>query len=694
MNGIYAWVDWFQELAKKVADGTPEQLAKRAKQVKWIDEDSKLHQLLQYGDDNIDPFSFVYTISARRGNKSQSRIVHSISEEFDLQAEFPVELDAAFYFPRGYPGNTLSHKDGAGNPELLWRLFRHALLGVEEVRGEDFDHALKIGNVAINKLTQTLFLINPKEFSPCDDSTRQYMGADLPKNPSWNDYRHGLTRLHDAFPECEPYEINLFTYSTYSKELKPSSKFFQVSTDIFYDGKDHWKDFESNSWVCAPGPAFNVPFGKEIPDSSARYPLSSPTRGDIMLVHQRNKGKGIGVVWRNEYQERLSADCKMQVIWLNKNQAAVQGLRAGGRWFSQALKSKTAFRGCAAYQQTLALLEKFCHSNGGDIKEHDQPLNQILYGPPGTGKTWKTVNLALQIVDGRLEDAHDLDAFQKRKFNQEDLSGNIAMVTFHQNFAYEDFVEGIRPVLDREQEGLRYTLHEGLFQQIAHAARERPEENFVLIIDEINRGNIARIFGELITLIEDSRRIGNPEETEVTLPYSKESFGVPSNLYLIGTMNTADRSIQLLDTALRRRFKFVEMMPEPYHQDMAKIEGLECGQMLSSMNERIAVLLDREHQIGHTYLLGVQDMVELSDRFRTQIFPLLQEYFFDDWSKIKKVLGKSPFVVDKEIRDDLVEDNSTDDEQRMYGRLADDRPEWESPDAYRKIYDTNTNTAG
>lgn len=260
------------------------------------------------------------------------------------------------------------------------------------------------------------------------------------------------------------------------------------------------------------------------------------------------------------------------------------------------------------------------------------------------------------------------------------------MVTFHQNYAYEDFIEGIRPVLNDEAGDLRYELRDGIFKQIAKAAGEERDRWFVLIIDEINRGNIAKIFGELITLIEDSRRLGREDQTKVTLPYSNKPFGVPDNLYIIGTMNTADRSIQLLDTALRRRFVFVEMMPEPEHERISTdVEGVDCQRMLKTMNERITALLDREHQIGHTYLLDVDTMDNLSDVFQNKIFPLLQEYFFDDWSKIRVVLGGNSFVSERDAPR-LPADLEQGEGRKLYERLPSDDPRWKASEGYRQIY--------
>ncbi|MBD2756456.1 McrB family protein [Spirosoma validum] len=264
----------------------------------------------------------------------------------------------------------------------------------------------------------------------------------------------------------------------------------------------------------------------------------------------------------------------------------------------------------------------------------DQPHNLILFGPPGTGKTF---------------------ALQPYLRNE-----NSSLITFHPSYSYEEFVEGIRPEANNGQ--ISYRVQKGIFHKaclsainqagystLADCLNDTPENRshklrkapaHYLLIDEVNRANVASVFGDLITLLEADKRLGADHELWVTLPYSRERFGVPINLFVVATMNTTDRSIALLDIALRRRFAFREMLPDP--SILGTVEGIDLAQLLRMMNERIEYLLDRDHQIGHAYLTCVETLSDLCTAFRDRIIPLLQEYFFNDWSKIQLVLGDNP----------------------------------------------------
>lgn len=277
-------------------------------------------------------------------------------------------------------------------------------------------------------------------------------------------------------------------------------------------------------------------------------------------------------------------------------------------------------------------------------------VNTILYGPPGTGKTYNSIKYAVDTIDRKFNrDSAKTYTDYVNKFNELKAVGQIAFTTFHQSYGYEEFIEGIKPVLGdiSEKNELSYKISDGMFKEFCNKAASDRSNKYVFIIDEINRGNISKIFGELITLIEDSKRAGEDEAMSVTLPYSQEYFSVPENVYILGTMNTADRSIALMDTALRRRFEFIEMMPKEKLLTDIVIDNVNVKKMLETMNRRIEALYDREHTLGHAFFMPLKNekkatINQLASIFKNKIIPLLQEYFYEDYEKIMLVLGINP----------------------------------------------------
>lgn len=273
------------------------------------------------------------------------------------------------------------------------------------------------------------------------------------------------------------------------------------------------------------------------------------------------------------------------------------------------------------------------------------PLNCILYGAPGTGKTYATAQCALAIVESKpVEDV----AAQPRtdvmaRYNRYIEDGRIIFTTFHQSYAYEDFIQGMRPDPLAVGGGLHFKTVDGVFKELADRAFEDPDNDYVIIIDEINRANISKVFGELITLIEEDKRWGEMNAIRVTLP-SGDVFAVPNNLYIVGTMNSADKSISLIDTALRRRFAFIEHQPKP-----ELIQDDTLRKALETLNKGISEeLRSTDLLIGHAYFIN-KTAADLEEIMNRNIIPLLYEYFFDDRKKVLAHVNKAIEGLDLEV---------------------------------------------
>lgn len=296
------------------------------------------------------------------------------------------------------------------------------------------------------------------------------------------------------------------------------------------------------------------------------------------------------------------------------------------------------------------------------LQTHAPPDSKtVLYGSRSgavlfdkeTDSTWRLL-ADWREADPDLAEAVDAILTTGGTTAESPVQSRLTFVTFHPSYSYEDFVEGIRPVPSEEdEEQVAFRVKAGIFKEVCREAHANPGVRHALFIDEVNRANLAKVLGELIALIEPSKRVeagstpGTGKGLWVRLPMSRELFGVPANLDIYATMNTADRSIALMDIALRRRFQFIETPPLPERIKGSDGNGgieadgvrIDLPLLLRTINSRIEYLLDRDHCVGHAYLLEVKSVDDLRACFRDRLIPLLQEYFFEDWGRIRRVLG-------------------------------------------------------
>ncbi|HEY3588779.1 MAG TPA: AAA family ATPase [Buttiauxella sp.] len=568
----------------------------------------------------IDPFTF-FAMLMKFNGKNRTALFEQLLPHIDSTLQVPTDFDGV---PNTNPMKvwlfSYKLKREPGCIATLWDVFLKAKDG--NIDSALFEKALAIHNTGFPKLTQCLFYCYPDLYLPIDTQLRPWLTARNIRVPkaNWHEYESCLEQVRRLDAGTFP-EISLAAWLEGSK------------TTINGAGVVEWLDktYPGTKTGTKHIAAFTCPNGRQIAldpktKQGAKVFIDTCPPEDLNLIYYAYKADDTRNHHLSQHASSLAVGHPAWYITISN----IETLQILCEWYEslsndEAIDEPDQDNGTKAFSATAF------------------PLNQILFGPPGTGKTWDTSSLAVQIIDGKNAVEWPRDQIKKR-YDVLVKAEQIVFTTFHQSFSYEDFIEGIRA--ETKDGIIHYKIEDGVFKKLATEATKNPNQTYVLIIDEINRGNISRIFGELITLLENSKRLGAEDEQGAILPYSKERFSVPQNLHVIGTMNTADKSLTQLDLALRRRFDFHEMLPQPALLNGIEIEGLNIEELLTIINQRIEVLLDKDYLIGHCYFLPLEKCENdserlklLADIFRNKLLPLLQEYFFDDYQRIGWVLN-------------------------------------------------------
>lgn len=831
MNG-FAWTEFYSEFASLVLDfeNDREKLIEKIKQV-YTNAKIKL-PTLEKGNNivDIDPFTIFGLFNKGITIENRIAILTQIKDLFDVSAEVPSDFDgipvlnnmsATFYHFIG--------DRGANDIDNLWKLFRCAVNYADKKESqEDFVNAfnlvVKQKGVSWN-ITMGLYWIRPFTFINLDARNRKLLENNqsrfkpdldvvklLKHMLTAQDYLLLMNKVKDIMTEYETFPD--LSFDAWETSTKDSDAFYGENNDYWpslaeYDprlSKEDWKKYLLEVEIPQhPSPMKMLKGIIELGGEASCKQLSQKYGGHptvyvgctTSLGRRIKKYFNLPPCMDGEQERFFPIPFYGKAVDDEDGHSYIYKIRPK---LLEALKELDLSKFTPYYEEGDEAME---------IATTNVAKNTILYGPPGTGKTYNTVVYAVAIIENKTVEAIKDEPYSTvfERYNKYKADGLIEFTTFHQSYGYEEFIEGIKPIMDNtddEQADIQYQVTSGLFksfcdkagspilkqaktdiglnasptiwkvslegtgenptrtecmanghirvgydsygkditsetnfveggknvvnafiskmkigdivlscyssttidaigvvtgdyewhEEYEHYKRlrkvnwvvkgikhditainggstltlasvyklnialadimeiiakeasttkvEDKKKNYVFVIDEINRGNISKIFGELITLIESSKRIGQPEGMKAKLPYSQQLFGVPDNVYIIGTMNTADRSIATIDTALRRRFRFKEMLPDAEVLKGIVVEDISISEMLVRMNKRISVLYDREHTIGHAYFIPLKEnstVEQLAEIFENAIVPLLQEYFYEDYEKIRLVLG-------------------------------------------------------
>ncbi|TCK80648.1 AAA family ATPase [Albibacterium bauzanense] len=715
--------------------------------------------------EEIDPFTFFCYIY-KYGDAKRLEFLQEIAKK--ISASIPTDTDGVpsaqaqkvWLFP---------YKEERKNNEIerLWTFFKKAI--ADEITDEDFKDLLSINSIGLTKLTEALFYINPTKYLPINGPTKPYIENDLGINVKFKTYSEYKSILkHIKQKKSDPFYKISFDSRLLNKE-KGGNKIWLYAPgekaslwDEFYEkgimglGWDYLGDlneYQSKREIADRLNELEKSTGSKMNSANANYDFKNTVSvGDVIIAKKgRSEYLGYGIVssdyfyddTRESYRKCRKVKWKKRGVWDGLDHKIVVKTLTDVTKYPDYIQFLKNLIGITEVKEPILSLGT--DSQQTLMKPH--PLNVIFYGPPGTGKTYTTLIRAAEIVTGYQVNDYKMAL----KIFNENIDDRIEFITFHQNYSYEDFIQGLRPDTENDNQ-LTFERKDGVFKRLADRAlknlndSEKPivskksfeevwnqfidpliegeveeievkmkkvsffitsisnksidfrktsgatahtlsigtlkkmydaesvleiqglssyyapllEElllrgkdttgkkeqiqlkNYVIVIDEINRANISRVFGELITLIEPDKRSGGEIPLSSTLP-SGDKFSVPSNLYIIGTMNTADKSIALLDIALRRRFEFESMYPK------YEIPGHEIydTDILLKINEQIIKSKGHDFQIGHAYFMG--ENKDLVSRINNKIIPLLLEYYMNDEKEVKSILTNAGLELVKDI---------------------------------------------
>ena len=555
---------------------------------------------LEFELEEIDPFTFISYLN-KFGQAKRLQIIQNLAKKLNLTV--PVDIDGV---PSTNPQNVwwFPVKSERTNNEIekLWNFF---YLAVEnKITDEAFSEILHMKGIGICKLTDGLYLINPESYLCLDDPVTDYLKdkysltIKVDKNTTYQDYLRILE------------EVRKYT----------DLPFYVISDEAWNYHKDKKKKDETVE-KREPESETNI-INTSFPLNQILYgpPGTGKTYNAINYAIQITRQ----IKPQNEIERRKIFNELLEegrVVFTTFHQSVSY------EYFIEGIKPVThkEQNNAISYEVLPGIFKTLCDRatlpDGVDFeKAYKTLLNELKKGPINISSDNKIYRIVLNL---------DNELYIYPKENQEKgyTIPKDTLISYILNRNIPENLTTFCKVIKKQLKSYDWN------------DKSTKKDNYVLIIDEINRGNIAQIFGELITLIEANKRKGEIEELEVILPYSKTSFSVPSNLYIIGTMNTTDRNVEALDTALRRRFSFIEMEPEYDKFINENIEDINLEKLLRVINDRIIGLMDKDHCIGHSYFMNVENLQDLKLVFFNKIIPLLQEYFYGRYEKIGLILS-------------------------------------------------------